>query len=379
MWAEDAEPLVPGLVDDVVRHEILAWLGSETLLYTSRVSRAWRAACLGAVRRIDAPLAARILTTAHARMICDPSALVLLPALEELDTRQCRTEIYLPGDRDRESWCRAYNGRKGPIVDAPHNGGEKPIVDELPLQWGVLPVWPCYAMGTARMRRLALGHDVHVSPTSLAAMENLVELRLSGARKDFLGITTLARLTSLRALDVSFADWITDHHLAFLADRLTALNVNGVGGHVTDAGLARLTRLRHLVLGRLGTLGDAGLSHLTALEVLSLHGNMCISNAGLAPLTRLVRLDLSCHKGAVTLAGLAPLARLAELNLRGTGLSVLVAPLLRLPLLVRVYVDATLVRFEHAPGSARCFERAPPAPALSILHADDAAEARFLF
>eukprot|EP00759_Apiculatamorpha_spiralis_P054764 PhF_6_TR7027/c2_g2_i1/m.10509/K10280/FBXL14; F-box and leucine-rich repeat protein 14 len=110
-------------------------------------------------------------------------------------------------------------------------------------------------------------------------------------------VAQISKTTSLRLLDLSRCDRITDvgfAHLSVLTS-LTSLNLWGCN-RITDAGLAHVSRLISLTsldLCFCDQIADAGLAHvskLTSLTSLDLWGCNRITDAGLAHVSRLISL-----------------------------------------------------------------------------------------
>lgn len=138
---------------------------------------------------------------------------------------------------------------------------------------------------TCRMLRTTWYRTLHELPVhafrnmeSCDDMENFHALRrlsLAGGRPGYITDECLTRFTNLRELSLDTNDYFGENEK-----------------RITDAGLAKMTTLRRLVLTQNGAITDDALSSLINLTWLGLRNNQSISDVGVEVLAQLEGLDL---------------------------------------------------------------------------------------
>jgi len=177
-----------------------------------------------------------------------------------------------------------------------------------------------HLVGLSRLKCLRAGGSSK-STLSDAALEYIgrlpaLEVLLVGGRGiTDRGLASLARLTTLRELNLFTVGRVTDDGLAYLAQLKQLRKFSVRGGRFTVSGLKQLDALPHLVeLNVAGVHPDGAaldLNGLTALEMLSIGGDL--TDRDLVTLSRLRRLRRLSLRGRFTGEGISRLAQLPEL------------------------------------------------------------------
>ena len=177
------------------------------------------------------------------------------------------------------------------------------------------------------LTRLGAANEGIASLKGLEKAENLVRLDL--ANNHIQDLSPLVTLHCLERLNLSGNSDLDDSQISHLADlrRVSTLDVSGTQtGNRGLESLARMESLRRLDLRQCGQITNEGLlplGRISTLQALSLNATV-ISDEGLKPLggfSQLTELDLSGTK--ITDAGLVhvlPLNELKNLNLAGTSI-----------------------------------------------------------